>query len=244
MKICGFLQVFNEVEKGNLRRCLDNLKKYCDYIVVYNDGSTDNSLEMAKEYAEIVIDGNKNDFLNETTHKQQLLDKTLKWLTDIDWFFWLDADEVLDRSGTEQLRPFLENADKEGYFCPELTLWRSQCYVRRDYLGYGKFLRAWKNNGNLRFNIANKLHAVMFPQGLRTTSISPFSVIHYGYATKKAIVDRWHERTRLGVPVNIRKKGLDESNMVLEHLSHNIFPKGCEPTECIKPKEINYGINI
>ena len=61
MKICGFLQIYNELEKGNLKRCITNLKKYCDYIAVYDDGSTDGSFDYLVEQECILLKGAKND---------------------------------------------------------------------------------------------------------------------------------------------------------------------------------------
>ena len=240
MKICGFLQVYNELEKGNLKRCITNMKKYCDYICVFDDGSTDGSTEYLIKEGCKVIKGLKNDFLNETSHKQQLLDFALKHCLDIDWFFWLDADEVLDANGTKNLREFCEKADKEGYYFPEITLWRSESWARKDYLGNGRFLRLWKNNGNLKFNIAHGLHNQLYPEGLSSLGDAPFNVIHYGYATKKAVVDRFIERTKYGVPFDFRKKGIDESEMILESVSPNLFPEGCEPIRTEKPQPIKY----
>lgn len=242
MKICGFVQCYNEESKGNLRRCLNNLQKYCDVIAVYDDGSTDDSIKVIKEYTDLILEGKENDFLNETTHKQQLLNLIEKEEPGIDWYFWLDCDEVLDRNGTKELRKFCESASADGYWFPEITLWRSESWARKDYLGQGKFLRLWRNNGNLKFWLGKGLHLNLFPQGLHKQSIAPFNVIHYGYSTYEFIVNRWKERTKHGVPVEIRKKCLDESALVLEHVSDDLFPEGCEPKNCEKPRPIKYEI--
>jgi len=240
MKICGFLQVYNELEKGNLKRCIKNLKKYCDYIAVYDDGSTDGSTEYLLKQNCILIRDPKNDFLNETSHKQQLMDFVLENHKDIDFFIWLDADEVLDSNGTKNLREFCIKADKEGYYFLEITLWRSDCWARKDYLGSGSFLRLWKNNGKLKFNISHELHADLFPQGLSTLGNARFKIIHYGYSTKKLIVDRFIERTEHGVSFDFRKRGIDETNMILEKVPHELFPEGCEPKRNEKPTPIKY----
>jgi len=230
------------LKRGNLKRCLNNLKEYCNYIAVYDDGSTDGSYKVLKEYGCDIIRGKPNDFLNETTHKQHLLSFALRLHPDIDWFFWLDCDEVLDANGTKNLRKFCEEATQDGYYFREITLWRSDCWARLDYLGFGKFLRLWRNNGNLKFNIKKGLHADLFPQGLGSTSESHYSIIHYGYATKKAIVDRWQERTKYGVPVDIRKKCLDESELQLVRVPNHMFPKGCKPKRIRRPDPIHYDI--
>ena len=68
MKLITIACMYNEVEKGNLRRCLNNISKFSDEIILFDDGSTDNSVEVAKEYTQHIILGRKNDFLNETIH--------------------------------------------------------------------------------------------------------------------------------------------------------------------------------
>jgi len=240
MKICGFLQVYNELKKGNLERCINNLKKYCDYIAVYDDGSTDGSANYLIEKECIFITSWKNDYLNEIAHKQQLLNHILENYKDIDWFFWLDADEVLDANGIKNLRKFCEKADKDGYYFPEITLWRSDCWARKDYLGQGRFLRLWKNNGKLKFKITKGLHGQLYPEGLSSIGDAPFNVIHYGYATYEAIVERWRERNFYGVPFEIRKKCIDESEIVFEEVPDELFPEDCKPIRKNKPEPMKY----
>ena len=45
MKLVGFVQIYNEMEKGNLPRFLDSVSKYCDELSVYDDASTDESCD-------------------------------------------------------------------------------------------------------------------------------------------------------------------------------------------------------
>ena len=46
IKLVGFVKCFNEGKTGNLERVLNHLSKFCDDIVIYDDGSTDNSYEI------------------------------------------------------------------------------------------------------------------------------------------------------------------------------------------------------
>ena len=55
MKLVAQVCMYNEVLKGNLERCLNNLKLYCDEIVIYDDASTDNSIKVASKYTEHII---------------------------------------------------------------------------------------------------------------------------------------------------------------------------------------------
>jgi len=239
MKLVGIVMEYNESSRGNLRRCLDNMKLYCDEIVVYDDGSTDDSVAVAQEYTKHIIASSDNDFMAETEHRQMLVDyaNALK----ADYIFWLDADEVLDRNGTKGIRDLCHGP---SYGFREVTLWRSDLWKRTDYLGSGWFTRLWKNTGHLRIPPARGLHKQLHPDGLEVIP-SKFEVIHFGYATKEAIERRWRERSALGVSVIKRKAGIDERNMVLERISLATFPPGIEiDNETKMPTPIKYHPDI
>ena len=97
-KIVAFIQMYNEADKGNLERCLINCKQWADDIVIYDDASTDNSVEVAQKYTKHIIRGKVNKFCAELDHKQQLLELALT--LNPDWIMWMDCDEILDRKGT------------------------------------------------------------------------------------------------------------------------------------------------
>lgn len=243
VKICGFMQVYNEMLTGHLPRVIQNFKEFCDYIVVFDDASTDGSAEYCEKKGCYVVRGTKNNFINETSNKQILLEKANEKYKDIDWFFWLDADEVLEVRGVHEIRNLCRRGKYEGYSFPEITLWRSDCWMRKDYLGNGRFIRLWKNKPELKFNIKTGLHNQLYPNGINSILDTGYQVIHYGYAKKKFIEDRWVQRTKLGVPKDIRIKGIQEQNMVLELVPDNIFPEYCKPVRREKPKPITYDVN-
>lgn len=222
MKLVGYLMQYNESSRGNLHRCLENLSAYCDDIVVYDDCSTDDSLAAIRQYTDHVIEGAHNDFNRETLHRQELL--VLALSLGPDYIFWLDADETLDRAGTDGgLRELCERGGSWSF--EEVTLWRSTAWRRMDYLGKGRFNRLWKNNGQLGIQVQDGLHRQLYPHGLGLVHEAPHRVLHYGYATKEAIERRWRERTALEVPFGFRSKGLDERNMTLEPVPQEWFPK-------------------
>jgi len=242
VKIVGVLMQFNESTRGNLRRCLENMTRYCDEIAVYDDGSTDDSTDVIHEFTNNVIFGGRNDFMKETQHRSLLLSRALT--LGPDYLFWLDADEVLDRDGTcGGLRKLCETGRSYGF--PEITLWRSLRWCRTDYLGQGCFTRLWKNNGSLDIPIVKGLHKQLYPNGLGEILRSSHRVLHYGYATKEAIERRWDERTLLNVHVNFRRKGIDERRMKLAPVPAEWFPPGIDPPpDEPKPEPIGYQAHI
>src|SRR5258706_8121570 len=95
-KIICIAQIYNDLEKGNLKRFVRYVIPLCDSLIVYDDGSTDGSAEYIKKKTPFCIKGKKNDFENEMFHKQLLLEKAKK--LGADFVFYLDADEVLTAS--------------------------------------------------------------------------------------------------------------------------------------------------
>ena len=190
MKIIAFIQMYNEVTKGNLERCLINCKQWADEIVIYDDASTDNSVEVAEKYTKHIIRGEVNNFFEELAHKQQLLELALT--LNPDWIMWMDCDEILDRNGTlGGLRLLAEKGlkvDVDAYSFHETNLWRSQTYHRVDTLfDKGWFVRLWKVKPGMEFLIEPGLHNVLFPKTIDEKKIvkSDIRVIHYGFADYK-----------------------------------------------------------
>lgn len=239
MKLCGYLMQFNESSRGNLRRCLESMSCYVDNIVVYDDASTDDSVSVIREFTDHVILGERNDFANEISHRQQLLASALALSPD--YILWLDADEVICRRGAEGgLRALCETGKSFNF--DKITLWRSQTWCRLDYLGTGRFLHLWQNTGHLTIPSADGLHQQPFPNGLGELGTAPhIRVLHFGYATQESIERRWRERTKLGLPIGFRRNGIDERKMQLKAVPLDWFPAGVDvPRDEPMPTPIRY----
>jgi len=104
MRLVAFLQLYNELENGNLIRCLENCKRWADDIYIYDDCSTDGSQEVYTQYTEKknIILGSTHDFSMELFHKQQLLDLVLG--SNPQWIGWIDGDCVLCKELTERCK--------------------------------------------------------------------------------------------------------------------------------------------
>jgi hypothetical protein len=194
MKIVAFVQMYNEASKGNLDRCLRNCKQWSDDIVIYDDASTDNSIQVAKNYTPYIIQGVINDFCRELEHKQQLLDYALS--LDPDWIMWIDCDEILDRNGSSGgLRKLAEEGlkhDIDAYSFHETNLWRGQTYYRVDTMfDKGWFVRLWKVKPNMSFSVEIGLHKRLFPTTIDMKKIarSDIRVLHYGFCDYKTTLE-------------------------------------------------------
>jgi glycosyltransferase involved in cell wall biosynthesis len=192
MKLFGFLQMYNEVEKGNLRRCLNSMSKYCDEIVIYDDASTDDSVKVAREYTDLIIKGKVNQWGKEAEHRQELLKLALAH--NPDWIFWLDADEVIEKRGQNGgLRELCEDASFDSYAFHEVNLWRTPAFYRLDQMyNEGWFCRLWQNNGELEIENKPGLHQRLVPKGLKNEGQSDFQVLHYGFANDDNLIDKFN----------------------------------------------------
>ena len=149
IRLIGFLQIHNESKKGNLKRVLNHLSKFCDDIVIYDDGSTDDSYEISSKFTKNIIRSGTNDFKGEQSHKQKLLELALS--LNPDWTVWLDADEVFDRDGEiyaiRDLCKYGEAEGVDGFSFLEFNLWKCLSEYRIDEEWHTLWhARLWRNN--------------------------------------------------------------------------------------------------
>ena len=234
MKLVANICVYNEMIKGNLRRCLDNLKRYCDDIVVYDDGSEDRSAEIARHYTRHIILGGRNDQMNELAHKQQLLERAIQ--LEATHVFWLDADEVLDRAGTlGGLRRLCDRwpSDMDAYSFREINLWRGQRWARSDTLfDKARFVRLWKIRPGMRFDVRHGVHLRLYPAGIERIKEASFCIIHYGFWDYLPML----EKIGAHLMTDNELRRCAESNWILDErrlecwrLPDDRYPPGCAP---------------
>jgi glycosyltransferase involved in cell wall biosynthesis len=205
MKLVGMVQTYNEMESGNLPRCIASLVKYCDEIIVYNDGSTDSTEDFLFEWQRVcfkqmmqcqtkeihVINAKQNDFKNELAHKQQMIE--LAKDIGADWILRMDADEVIEPRGVSEVRTLISDNEKTGWAFHMINLWRSPAFYRVDN-GYNDviFNRLWRVHPDLHFNVQTGLHLTNYPVGATDKEgFTDLQIIHYGFASDEAIIAKY-----------------------------------------------------
>lgn len=230
MFVVGFMQMYNEESKGNLKRCLDSFTKIVDHIFIYDDASTDNSVKLATSYKKVsVFPGKKNEFGKEIEHKNYLLNHTLE--CDPSHILWLDADEVFEKRVEDDnlIRKLAANMDCDAYTFPQVNLWRSEAYFRLDnQYGNGIFTRLWRNNGKLHFNVKDGLHQKQYPNGIGQVRDSELLVLHYGFANDNSILNKYHTYKSHGQDGWALNRLIDETGLTLGKSKHEWFDH--EPT--------------
>ncbi len=224
-------QVFNELSKGNLKRFVKYVKPLVDALVVYDDGSTDGSYEYMLTQTPYVIRGIKNDFTNEISHKQALLEEALKLSPD--FILWLDADEVLSASASDYLQALCsicEEQNIDGLAFHEINLWRSHSWRRLDSLyDVGWFVRLWRVTPGMSYESPLPgLHQRPYPSSIRhIQKVDLVQVLHYGFASKQRLAHKYLVYQSHGQRgYDMLDRLISEEHLVLEKVPPSMFPEG------------------
>ncbi len=95
-------------EEGSIQRCLKTLT-FCDEILLIDNGSTDQTIERAREIsARIISDNTRNNF--------SLLRNRAACEAQGDWLLYLDADEEISLDLRANIKHELENPKADGYY--------------------------------------------------------------------------------------------------------------------------------
>jgi|GEM_PF-538373 len=100
-------------EQDNITGCITSLRGFADEIVVYDTGSADNTVRLARDLGATVIEGYWDDDFSRARNA------ALEHCTG-DWIAWLDADETLVCDDIPGLIAVLEHADPnvDGFSVP------------------------------------------------------------------------------------------------------------------------------
>ncbi|MHB8076883.1 glycosyltransferase [Desulfosporosinus fructosivorans] len=230
-KIVCICQIYNELCKDNLERFVDYILPLVSDLVVYDDGSTDGSYEYMLSRTPYVIRGTKNDFVNERSHKQRLLQEALKLKPD--FILWLDADEVLTANAAEKLQELCAHCDEhqmDAVNMHEINLWRSYSWRRLDSLyDKGWFCRLWRVVPGICFNETKPgLHQPLFPSTIRSVKWTlDVQVLHYGFSSQQRLAYKYLVYKSHGQRgYDMLDRLISEEKLVVAKVPQELFPEG------------------
>lgn len=203
-KIIGMIRERNE--SLILKDTLDHVSNIVDGIVVFDDASTDESVEIALNHPnvlEVIINKKWQPHKRaweETANRRKLLSRTKRYQPD--WFFYFDADERFEGDIRNYLLhecPPNINAIKISLFDAYITNKDKKSYRQGDKLfNFRKFfgpekrdiLMIWRNNGTANFIRPDARE----PQGFTNKQkITKFYCQHYG---KSISIEHWEQTCR------------------------------------------------
>lgn len=199
MKIIGFSQLHNELEKGNLHNWIRSICSVCDLVYIFDQGSSIANIEEYKRHPQLkVIRSDNNLFFKEIHCKAFLLKTLLEKIPDVDWVFWMDGDTILDGRLT---RPILESnlagVGEDSASLGHINLWRSDLHYRIDNMYHSLneqgVVCLWNAKKNkLEFTPKDGHHQPQHPPQIKTTKRLPFVLLHKGFTTTEQIINRYN----------------------------------------------------
>ncbi|PWB76968.1 MAG: hypothetical protein C3F08_10705 [Candidatus Methylomirabilota bacterium] len=159
-------------EEANLGRCLDSVKGVADEIVIVDTGSTDRTIEIARQYGATIVSHQWNDDFAAARNV------SLSRATS-DWILVLDADEALADEDKGRLRALLTGDGPAAYL---LNIVSPVDDRRSSHAVINAFPRLFRNRPEIRFE--GRIHEQVSPSIGRIGGMerrSDVRVHHRGY---------------------------------------------------------------
>ncbi len=165
-------------EEKFLPGCLKTVKGLVDEIIVVDTGSTDRTMEIAREYgAKIFEHPWQNDF---SFHRNQSIDYATG-----DWILILDADEELDPAEHDIIRSVVKRKDIDSV---SFVVYNK---IQSGRVGFLNSQRLFRNGKGFKYS--GIVHNQLEISG--KTLMSHLKVIHHGYGLPDEMMRKKAERT-------------------------------------------------
>jgi glycosyltransferase involved in cell wall biosynthesis len=174
-------------EEKNLQRCLNSIKRTLDEglaeLIIVDTGSTDKTMEIAKEYTKRVFfhpwNGNFSDMRN----------KSISYAKG-EWIFILDADEVLETP--EEFISIFNDPHLNSYNTIRIITKSLLSFKAKKYVTHVQE-RLFRNDGTFRYS--GSIHN---QPGYKhpTFTVNNIKLLHYGYDNEdKELMEKKFQRT-------------------------------------------------
>jgi glycosyltransferase involved in cell wall biosynthesis len=188
-------------EENNLAPCLESILGVADELVVVDTGSTDRTMEIAKQYGARVFEFAWVDSFSAARNE------CLRHATG-DWIFWMDADDRLDANNRERLRQVAErlrlnqspagNANEVGPY--DAFVMTCRCLSGRGdaTVTEVQHVRLFRNHPKIRWE--QRIHEQVLPAVRRMGGAPRFTDVvieHVGYQDPKLRVRKRERDLRL-----------------------------------------------
>lgn len=184
--------IITKNEAQHISHCIQSID-WVDEIIVFDSGSTDNTVEICRQFgAKVFI----TDWPGFGPQKQRALNKATH-----DWVLSIDADELISESLKNEILNSIKSSEFNGFEIPFLSFY---C---------GKLIKhgGWKSEHHLRLFKRNHsqftpdiVHENILVQGKISTLENP--IMHYSYTDQEEVLRKINLYSTLGAE-NLFRKG-------------------------------------
>lgn len=183
--IYGMMRIKNEARW--IRRVLASIEPACEKIVILDDHSEDDTVQICRTFEKVEILESPFKGLDETRDKNFLLTKMEKIASPSDYILAIDGDEELAPGGQEEITALAEAGAADAYRFQILYLWDRHDQIRIDGV-YANFRRAsmFRLKPGARFGSINGggFHCGN-TAGATTIADCNVRLLHFGYASRE-----------------------------------------------------------
>lgn len=157
-------------EEKNLRDCLESVKDIVDEIVVVDTGSTDDTINIAREYGAKIFHFK---WINDFSAARNFALKKSKG----NWILYLDADERLEPKSIPELKRIVSTRNKEAVFCLVKSI--SSNKHKPNIMRYARLFRNGKKH-EFRGSVHEQIIYSLEEQNFKKV-VSSIEILHIGY---------------------------------------------------------------
>ena len=183
--------VITKNESQHIERCLQSVS-WADEIIVFDSGSTDNTVEICKNYTPLVFETDWPGFGHQ---KQRALDKTSG-----DWVLSIDADEYVSEKLRTEIQAAIQQTDVDGFEIPRLS---SYCGKQIKHGGWWPdyVLRLFQKKQG-KFS-ASLVHERVIVNSKTARMVNP--LLHDSYVSLEEVLSKTNSYSSLGAKMLFEK---------------------------------------
>lgn len=177
MRFVGLMMVKNE---GQWMERAIKSQHFCERIIVLDDHSTDNTVEICKSFSNVDVITNPSERYEEGAVRTLLLDASRKY--NPDWVACIDGDESFGNDTWPNVQEFIKNSDSNVIMFRSVTLYGDENVVRTDgWWGDCWRIRLYKPPVTSAFK---PMHECVPEMPWTWVKNDQLYILHYGYVSK------------------------------------------------------------
>ncbi|MCJ7841932.1 glycosyltransferase [Lederbergia sp. NSJ-179] len=162
-------------EEKFLKQCLESVRTLIDEIIMVDTGSTDRTIDIAKEFQSQIF------YYSWDDHFANARNSSLQKATT-DWILWLDADEQLDHSKIEEIQQAVQRTEAMALSLPIVNYSGDTLEESKDQAHLYYQPRLFRNYQDIRF--VHRIHETLDIPNHASIEYLDTPIYHYGYITE------------------------------------------------------------